>query len=456
MSEYFIVNGLAGEKKLEGEIKVGGAKNSALKAMCASILFSTPVTLENIPNTRDLYTLRDIMSLLGINIEWEHTLEKTHDIRPKTMIIDSRKTSSTFIDPKLAGGMRASVVLTGPMLARFGRVSFPAPGGCVIGARPIDLFLEGYEKMGAKVILEKDIYNILAPEGLIGTKIRFKKISVGGTETLMMAATLARGKTILQNCAKEPEIVNVAKWLISNGARIKGVGTSTITIYGNGSTPQKLKLFKQKKAYRAIPDRIQAGSYLILGALCAKDMTLSDCEPTHLSSLIRLLKNSGVPITVKRSKVGKMGTGKISIRNNNKPNSTFRAFDIITKEYPGFPTDLQSPMVTYLTQVKGKSRVFESIFEGRFKYVEDLSKLGAKIEILGDREIVVDGPTSLRASSPHTDLTTHDIRAGFAVILGAIVASGKSKISNVHLVDRGYEEIEKVLGGLGVSIERVL
>jgi UDP-N-acetylglucosamine 1-carboxyvinyltransferase len=150
-----------------------------------------------------------------------------------------------------------------------------------------------------------------------------------------------------------------------------------------------------------------------------------------------------------------MGTGKISIRNNNKPNSTFRAFDIITKEYPGFPTDLQSPMVTYLTQVKGKSRVFESIFEGRFKYVEDLSKLGAKIEILGDREIVVDGPTSLRASSPHTDLTTHDIRAGFAVILGAIVASGKSKISNVHLVDRGYEEIEKVLGGLGVSIERV-
>jgi UDP-N-acetylglucosamine 1-carboxyvinyltransferase len=456
----FLITGLAGKKNLKGTIRINGAKNAALKAMAASILFDSKVRLENIPHTADIDTMTTILKKLGAKIEWVGEKNSNGEIiRDHTMEIDSTTINSTDIDPQLAGGMRASVVLTGPLLARFGKVSFPAPGGCVIGARPIDLFIEGYKTMGATVTLKNGLYYISAPKGLNSnaekvTEFFFHTISVGGTETLMMAATIAKGKTILKNCAKEPEIVNVAEWLISSGAKIKGVGTETIEIEGIGNKKAVGgNLLKYKKPYIAIPDRIEAGSYIILGALCASELRIERCEPKHLESLLHYLNDSGVLISVTQSKEGTFGNGEVNILKNTKANSSFKSFNIQTREYPGFPTDLQSPIVTYLTQVSGKSSVTETIFEGRFKYVDDLVKLGANIGQVNDREIEIKGPSTFIGE---VDLCAHDIRAGFAIVTAALLAEGKFKVSNAHLIDRGYERLEENLKGLGADIKRVL
>ncbi|MEK9177959.1 MAG: UDP-N-acetylglucosamine 1-carboxyvinyltransferase, partial [Patescibacteria group bacterium] len=276
------------------------------------------------------------------------------------------------------------------------------------------------------------------------------RISVGATETLMMAAVLTKGKTILKNCAKEPEIANVAEWLNSCGANIKGIGTSTIEIEGTNG-----ELLKPKAIYTAIPDRIETGSFLILGALCAEELTINNCEPKHLESVVNLLKNAGVPINSTDS--------TLSIIGNSKTSSSFKAFNIKTEEYPGFPTDLQAPMAVFLTQVAGGSTIEENIFEGRFKYVGDLKKMGARIIEKGPREIEIKGPTLLESkvgsgqnhSEFEMELNAHDIRAGFAIVLAALVGEGKFKVNNAHLIDRGYESLEKKLQALGASIKRV-
>lgn len=434
-SQTFTIQGLNGAKKLSGVINIRGAKNAALKAMAAAVLFDGPVELRNIPHNADIETMSLILRKLGAQVIWG----KKHG---NVLVIDPTTIDSTDIDPELAAGMRASVVLTGPMLARFGKVSFPAPGGCVIGARPINLFIEGYKKMGATIELKNGLYHISAPKGgLKGTSIFFNIISVGGTETLMMAAALGKGKTFLENCAMEPEIVNVAEWLISCGAKISGVGTPMIVITGTNS-----KALKPKKAYTAIPDRIEAGSYLLLGALCAKDLTIKDCTPRHLYSLISLLESSGVPIIAKGSTV--------EIKNNIKPNSSFKAFNVQTHEYPGFPTDLQSQIVAFLSQVSGESKVLETIFEGRFKYVEELEKLGAGVTVLNPREIEIKGPASLKQLPDDEELQAHDIRAGFAVVMAALVGKGEFVVNNVHLIDRGYEDLEVRLRDLGADVKR--
>jgi UDP-N-acetylglucosamine 1-carboxyvinyltransferase len=462
MSSSFVVQGLAGKKTLSGTIQINGAKNAALKAMAASVLFGGKVRLENIPHTADTDTMFSILEKLGANIAWIGEKRNGKVIHDHILEIDTSTINSTDIDKHLAGGMRASVVLTGPLLARFGKVSFPAPGGCVIGARPIDLFIEGYKTMGAKVTLKDGLYHISAPNGLKAAEIFFHIISVGGTETLMMAATLALGKTILKNCAKEPEIVNVAEWLISAGAKIKGVGTDTIEVEGIGDGKSVgAQLLKYRRPYVSVPDRIEAGSFLILGALCAKDLTIENCEPLHMESLIHSLKESGVPISVKDSPKGKIGKGVIIIQNNTKPNSSFKSFNVQTQVYPGFVTDLQAPIVTYLTQVTGHSQVNENIFEGRFKYVDDLVKIGGKIKILNPQEVKISGPTPLignsnsGAHSKPTELCAHDIRAGFAIVLAALVARGEFIVRNAHLIDRGYERLEEQLKALGVEIERI-
>ena len=313
----------------------------------------------------------------------------------------------------------------------------------MIGARPIDLFIEGYKKMGASVILKDNIYHIEAPKGLNETDICFNKVSVGGTETLMMAAVLGNGKMILKNCAMEPEIGNVAKWLNACGANIKGIDTSTIEIEGTGG-----KLLSSKKIpFVTIPDRIETGSFLILGALCAEELTINNCEPKHLESVVTLLKNVGVPVASNNS--------TLFIKGNSKTNSFFKAFNMKTEEYPGFPTDLQAPMVIFLTQVKGENKVTETIFEGRFKYVEELMKMGADITVIDPHEILVKGPTPLMRLPDSEELRAHDIRAGFAIVLAALVGKGKFIINNIHLIDRGYESLEKRLQALGANIERV-
>lgn len=426
--ESFVIQGLAG-KKLRGTVKINGAKNAALKAMAAAVLFDGPVTLNNIPDTNDVGVMSDVLIKLGAKVEKKS---------PNTLTIDSTFISKTDIDSELAQNMRASVVLTGPLLVRYKKVSFPSPGGCVIGTRPIDMFIEGYKKMGATIDPNEEmVYSISAKNGVSGADVFFNIQTVGGTETLMLAAVLGKGKTILRNCAMEPEIVNVAEWLNTAGAKIKGAGTTTIEIEGTGG-----KLLNSKISYTAIPDRIEAGSFLILGATCAEELMIEDCRPDHMESVINLLKDSGATITTTGNSI------TVKAAANPKP------FNIRTHEYPGFPTDIQAPMVTYLTQAHGESMVFETIFEGRFKYVEDLSKMGATITIMNPREILIKGPTALAELPEKDELRAHDIRAGFAIVMAALLGKGTFTVHNIHLVDRGYERLEEKLTKLGASIKR--
>ncbi|MEI7463463.1 MAG: UDP-N-acetylglucosamine 1-carboxyvinyltransferase, partial [Candidatus Taylorbacteria bacterium] len=265
----------------------------------------------------------------------------------------------------------------------------------------------------------------------------------------MMAAVMGNRVVTLHNCAKEPEIVNVATWLNQCGANISGVGTETITIVGT-----KGKLLSPKTIYTAIPDRIEAGSYLILGALCSSELTINECRPDHMKSVISLLKTSGVHITISKY-ANSNGNRSIFITDNGKPNSDFHSFNVQTSVYPGFPTDLQAQIVTYLTQVTGASTVKENIFEGRLKYVVDLTKLGANILIKNPNEISIQGPTKLLAAIDDHELNAHDIRAGFAMIMAAIISTGTYVINNTYFVDRGYEKIEERLTLLGAKIDRV-
>lgn len=436
LKESFIIKGFAGERKLNGTVRINGAKNSALKAISASILFDGPVSLENIPQTSDIDTILSIMEKLGARIE-----RNTHD---KTIKIDSSSITKTDIDADLAKGMRASVVLTGPLLTRFGSVSFPAPGGCVIGFRSIDLFLSGYEKMGSIVKEEDSLYKINSQNKLIGTEIFFNKISVGGTETLMMAAVLAEGTTVLKNCAMEPEIANIAEWLNACGAKISGIGTPTITIQGSSG-----KLLSAKVNFITIPDRIEAGSYLILGACCAEKLIIEHCQPKHLESVIELLRESGVTISTNEN--------SITVQSDKIGDKCLKSLiNVRTHEYPGLPTDLQAPFVTFLTQTLGETVVFETIFEARFKYIEDLMKMGAFITVMNPREILLKGPMQLSELPQGEELTAHDIRAGFAVVMASLLGRGSFTINNIHLIDRGYEDIEGKLRKLGANIERVV
>lgn len=462
----FIIHGLAGKRILKGKVHINGAKNAALKAMAAAVLFDGPVILENIPDTADVTTMRDVLEKLGAKVK------KSKSDKTKigmTLEIDSTGINSTAIDADLAKNMRSSVVLTGPLLARYGSAIFPAPGGCVIGARPIDLFLSAYEKLGATIVEQDCVYKINSHE-LSGAEITFNKISVGATETLMMAAVLLKGTTVLKNCAKEPEIGNVAEWLNNCGANISGIGTPTLTIQGTNG-----KLLQAKTTFMTIPDRIEAGSYLILAALCGEDVTIEGCRPDHMVELIDVLKESGVMMEIQnpgfkiqesipqklggeRSESGDFqnyySTTNIRITNNTVSSNLFKAFNIRTSEYPGIATDIQAPLATFMTQAQGESRITETIFEGRFKYIEDLIVLGANITMTSPQEIVVSGPVTLTQSTDDIELTAHDIRAGFAVVLAALIAKGNFIINNVHLIDRGYEKLEERLRELGADIHR--
>lgn len=430
----FIVQGLAGARSLRGTVSISGAKNAALKAMAATILFDAPVTLENISHTRDVDTLSSILVKLGAVVSWKNE---------HTMIIDPSAVSSGMIDFELGKGMRASIVLTGPLVGRLCKTSFPAPGGCVIGQRPIDLFLNGYHSLGGTVSLdESSATYTVEHHGINDAKVIFPKISVGATETLMMAAVLGQGTVILENCAREPEIGNVAEWLNSCGAHIEGIGTSTLTIIGT-----KGKLLSPKHSFVTIPDRIATGSFLVLAALCGEDITIKDCNPNHLDVVIELLKESGINVETTDSTIRVRNV----VNDSQNQNKTPRPFNVITHEYPGFPTDLQPIIATYLTQTSGHSEVTENIFEGRFKYIEDLNRLGAKIRPENAHKILIEGPTAFTAS----DLNAHDIRAGFAIVIAALLAQGQSKITNVQLIDRGYEKLEEVLTSLGASIQRL-
>ncbi|MBI3632918.1 MAG: UDP-N-acetylglucosamine 1-carboxyvinyltransferase [Candidatus Vogelbacteria bacterium] len=342
---------------------------------------------------------------------------------------------STDLPKEISKKFRASIVLTGPILARFGKVSFPHPGGCVIGSRPIDVFLTGFEKLGAKVSETEEGYSLVAQSGkLKGNKIFLRVPSVTGAQTLMMAAVLAKGKTIIKNAPLEPETKSFADFLNLCGAKIKGAGTSTIEIVGTGPLSAK------GQAYVTPSDRIEAGSFLVLGAVAGNDLEIKNCNPEDFEALIETLKHCGVEMDVAKN--------KITVSSKNLPD--YKTADIKTHEYPGFPTDLQAPMVVFLTQAVGEALVFETIFEGRLNFVDELIRMGADIRLWDPHRATVKGPSLLCGR----EVESPDIRAGLAFIIASIIANGQSIIHNVHYIDRGYENIEERLRSIGVDIVR--
>ncbi len=424
MSSVLVIKGFGGERKIQGTVRVTGAKNAALKAIAATVLFRDEVNLSNIPEINDVKKMFDMLRGMGAEIT------KT---KRGAYTVSIARGFSTDLSSEIAKRMRASVVLTGPVLARYGKVSFPHPGGCVIGARPLDLFVSGFEKMGAIVTVKNGTYVVEAKSGLKGAEFFLKNQSVTVTETFMMAGVLAKGTTVIKNSAMEPEIADLAEFLNKCGAKISGAGTPTITIKGG-------KLLSGKgHLYKTMPDRIEAGSFLILGALAARELCITNCNPAHLESPIEILRSAGVAIEIKKT--------EIIVRAP----SHIKAVDIKTHEYPGFPTDLQAPMTVFLTQAEGDSRVFETIFEGRLNYTEALTTMGAQITMMDPHRVFVHGKTELHGRK----LESPDLRAGLAFVIAAIVAKGESVIHNVdNTIDRGYEDIDGRLRAIGVEIER--
>ncbi|HET8574923.1 MAG TPA: UDP-N-acetylglucosamine 1-carboxyvinyltransferase [Candidatus Paceibacterota bacterium] len=426
MNDIFRIEGFDRKRKLAGTIPVKGAKNAALKAMAAAVLFEDELHLENVPNIEDIARTVELLEQLGA------TVQKTGE---HSFSIQVPENATSELSSDISKRFRASIVLTGPLLARFGSVALPHPGGCVIGKRPIDIFLDGFQKMGAEILEEEDCYRIRAPKsGLQGTELFLRVPSVTATETFLMAAVLAKGKTVIKNAALEPEIQDLARFLNTCGAHIEGIGTPFLTIEGGS-------LLRGKgHVYTTPPDRIEAGSFVILAALAGKDVTVENCRPEHFEALLDALETAGV----------KMEVSDTSIRVLGEEGQVFQPVDIKTHEYPGFPTDLQAPMSVFLTQANGESFVHETIFEGRLNYTEELVWMGADIMMLDVHRMLVKGPAELHGR----ELKSPDLRAGIAYVIAAIIAQRKSVIHNVYNIDRGYEKLEERLTALGARIVR--
>lgn len=423
----FVIEGLAGERKLAGELVVGGAKNAALKVLASAVLFKDKINLKRVPAIEDVARMIEALTDLGARAEEKNVGEYE---------INTTGLTGTVITAEIAKKMRSSVVLTGPLLARFGQVTFPFPGGCVIGKRPIDIFLEAFKKMGATATEDGEKFTVTTTNGkLRGAEIFFRLPSVTATETLMMTAVLAEGTTVLKNAALEPEIESLGQFLNSCGAKITGLGTPTITITGGEL------LSGAGQTYTTMPDRIEAGSFIILAALAGQDLKISACEPAHLDALLEMLVAAGV----------KMEVGPDYVRVFDNENKKFLPLEIKTHEYPGFPTDLQAPMSIFLTQANGQSLIFETIFENRLNYLEAIGRFGAKIRGLDAHRAFVDGPTSLEGR----EVESPDLRAGLAYVLAGLIAKGQTIVHNVYYIDRGYERLDERLRAVGANIKRL-
>ncbi len=415
----FIINGPA---KLSGQIEVKGAKNAALKIIPASLLTKEKITIANLPNIEDIKLSIDLLKDLGA------TVNKTREI----LEIETDNIKKVELNPIFANKFRASVMFVGPLLARLGEVKFPHPGGCVIGAggRPIDLFLEGFKRLGAE-IKESENYYHLKTKKLKGCNYFFSKISVTATENLMMTAVLAEGTTILSNCAMEPEIKALADYLNGQGAKINGAGTSTITIEGVKSI--------NAGRFNIIPDRIETGSFAILAAATKSNIEIAKCRPEHIQILLNIFHKIGIPF--------EYGKNWLKI----KPAAKIKPYSIKTHEYPGFPTDLQSPYTVLMTQAQGSSLIHETIYDRRLLYVDMLMQMGADIIMCDPHRVVVNGPTKLFGKK----LTSPDLRAGIAMIIASLIAQGETEIDNIYQIDRGYENIDGRLRALGAGIKRI-
>jgi UDP-N-acetylglucosamine 1-carboxyvinyltransferase len=414
---------IRGGNPLLGTIHVSGAKNAALPAMAAALLSEEPVILENIPQVRDIETTRRLLSAMGAEVELGYGRAQHRTT------ISCRKIASPEAAYELVKTMRASTLVLGPLLARCGRARVSLPGGCAIGARPIDLHIQGLERLGAAIAQEHG-YVEASAKRLKGAEVVFDRVTVTGTEDLLMAATLAEGETVMLNCAREPEVVDLASLLNKMGARIEGAGTATIRIHGVD------RLHGAK--HRIIPDRIEAATFIIAGALTSGDLNITGCEPSHLGALLDTLRAVGVRIAHSTESVRVMGGDPL------------HAKDVVTEEYPGFPTDVQAQYMALATQVEGTSIITENIFENRFMHAQELGRMGANIKIEG-RRATVRGKSPLSGAA----ILASDLRASASLVLAALVADGETIIDRVYHIDRGYENIEEKLRAVGAQIRRI-
>lgn len=414
---------ITGGASLGGTISVNGAKNSALKILAALILSDQPCRITNFPFIEDTQRMIELLENLGAKVQV--------DKQSKSVEIDPGTINKTELDEELVRKVRTSILLAGPILARFGQVKMKHPGGCVLGKRPIDMFIDGFEKLGAKVEFFDEGFTLSAKGGrLKGDNIFFPKVTVTGTEALMMTAVLAKGKTVLKNCAMEPEIPALADYLNRCGAKIKGAGTPTIEIEG----VEKIS----GGEFEVIPDRIETGTFVMMGLLANSEIKVDNCNPEHLGAVVPILEKAGAKLEI----------GKDYIIT--KP-SSLTAVSIVTHEYPGFATDLQPPYTLLMTQAKGQCIIHEAIFEGRLFFTDQLSTMGANIIMCDPHRVVITGPTELYGKK----LTSPDLRAGITMVLAGMIAKGTTVIDNIYQIDRGYEKIEERLKGVGVNIKRV-
>jgi len=415
---------IRGGNPIKGRVSISGAKNSALPCMAAAILTPETITLHNIPYVRDIITMRRLLEDIG-----GHVL--TPELR--THKISAANVELMAAPYELVKTMRASVLALGPLLARFGKARVSLPGGCAIGARPIDLHLAGLTKMGAEVFLEAGDVVARAPEdGLKGAEINFEKISVTGTENLMMAATLAHGQTVIHNAAREPEVKDLAELLNKMGARVRGAGTPTIQIDGVEALGAA--------QHTIIPDRIETGTFIVAAAITKGELEIKDCNPEHCNRVIGKLREVGVEIE-------EINQSTLNVRCGPRG---LHAGDLSTEAYPAFPTDMQAQYMTLMTQATGRSAITETIFENRFMHASELQRMGARIQVSHDKA-VVDGPDKLIGAR----VQASDLRASASLVLAGLVAEGETIIDRVYHIDRGYEKIETKLKAVGADIERI-
>jgi UDP-N-acetylglucosamine 1-carboxyvinyltransferase len=417
MDKFVITGGAA----LQGEISTNGSKNSALPALAAALLTEDEVILHRVPRVRDIRTMERLLVDIGTITE----------VDGQTVRLRTERILSPEAPYELVKTMRASSLVLGPLVARSGRARVSLPGGCAIGARPINLHIFGLEQLGAKINQTHGYIEAVAPDGLRGAVVHFDRITVTGTEDLMMAAVLARGETLLRNAAREPEVVDLAELLIAMGAQIEGAGSSTIRIQG----VERL----HGAEHTIIPDRIEAGTFLVAGAITGGDLTITECVPEHVGALVSKLQQCGVEVTQPSdTSLRVRGLGRL------------RSVDMTTEEYPGFATDLQAQYMALMTQAEGIAIVVETIFENRFMHAQELARMGANIRIDGKQAIIA-GPRLLTGAG----VIASDLRASASLVLGALVARGETVIDRVYHIDRGYEKIEAKLAAVGAKIRRV-
>jgi UDP-N-acetylglucosamine 1-carboxyvinyltransferase len=417
MDKFAITGGTA----LKGEIPVGGSKNAALPALAAALLTGEPVTLRRIPRVRDIRTMQRLLVDIGCKVDTEG----------ETVRLETPAIVCPEAPYELVKTMRASSLVLGPLVARCGRARVSLPGGCAIGARPINLHIFGLEQLGARINQTHGYIEAVAPEGLRGAVVHFERITVTGTEDLMMAAVLAQGETVLRNAAREPEVADLAGLLTAMGAKIEGAGTSTIRIQG----VERL----HGAEHEIIADRIEAGTFLIAGAITGGDVTVTGCIPEHIGAIVSKLQQAGVEVTQPdATSLRARGIGRL------------RSVDITTEEYPGFATDLQAQYMALMTQAEGIALIVETIFENRFMHAQELARMGANIRLDGKQAIVA-GPRELTGAG----VIASDLRASASLVLGALAARGETVIDRVYHIDRGYERIEAKLALAGAKIRRV-